>query len=607
MANEREFVIYISSTVDDLTEERATALRIASMHGRVVMTRGADIAPVVQKCIDDVRGCDVYVGIVGLRYGWPPPIPSNAELKSITEMEYDACGETIPRLVFVKERRSIKAVSPFMDDALAPVLAFRKRVQEGIAHTAFPFDDDDKENEQQHFSLKLDQALAAAKVEFKRLWSDSGGAMGGGGRPRKDLLRAVALVGVTGDDDAIERARQVDDPGFACTSLPLNKPEWEVELDRCLRAGQSACLLIGPAGLDRLIAEKEAALAAVLADAKLCARPIFLALAGVAPDKPPGSWSDGVPIEVKALPWSAQDAQAVLGSVIRAIDNREPRLEPIGNADLDALRQRLYAMATLRSPLQKVALPIVIATPDRAEISALLEAGRPAFEGYPDKSVRRFRKDELARLERALKRADPGWADRSYADERLLARCFGPRHPPALELVLDAIRNINEAGIGTRERRLLQRMRIVPRLYRFDDLIGGDKARSATVLDAALAGALVVIDELSLLHPRLLSAVEPLLDQPRTAAVSIGASDPTHSDTDQLLNKLSFLNVGEFLRRFVTERDPRCEVAVNSVQRLERWIRMVIPEMLALGDAGEASRDLVRKSTQMLGPTAGLP
>ena len=103
MADAREFVIYISSTVDDLKDERETALRVASEFGPVLMTRRADVVPVVQACIDDVRKSDVYVGIVAMRYGWQPDKAIDPESKSITELEYDACGDTIPRLVFVKD------------------------------------------------------------------------------------------------------------------------------------------------------------------------------------------------------------------------------------------------------------------------------------------------------------------------------------------------------------------------------------------------------------------------------------------------------------------------------------------------------------------------
>lgn len=45
---------------------------------------GADPRPPIHKCLSDVAGCDIYIGIIGRRYGWVPP----GSTHSITEQEY---------------------------------------------------------------------------------------------------------------------------------------------------------------------------------------------------------------------------------------------------------------------------------------------------------------------------------------------------------------------------------------------------------------------------------------------------------------------------------------------------------------------------------------
>ncbi len=607
MAASRAFRIYISSTVDDLKDERGVAERIAARHGEVRLTRRADSAPVVEACLRDVRESDVYVCIVGMRYGWQPDATLNPEGKSITELEYDACGDRIPRLVFVKDG-PIRPKPPFQDDDTTRIRAFRARVQAGVQHTAYPFDDDDADKEK-GFALKLDQALTAEKARFLQKWGEMGGALGGAGRPREDLLRAVALVGLEGDDDAlISLARSAGETGVRCSTLRLDEVDWWTELDRRFRRAQSPSLLLSATGLQRLAAEPaRTRIATLLKAARAAVRPVTLALAGVDAQALPAAWADGLPVALGAPPTSAPAARTMLEALVRAIDASSPALPPGGDAASDSLHHAWHALASRRSAADKVALPVVIVAPTASEMSSLAGPKRAGFSGYEKALRRRQRIEDFRRLQPERRLREAGWPANTYGDDRTLWRCFGPGFPPALALVLAALKAINEAQVGSRERRLLPQLRVVPRLYRFEDLLEGATAGPGkALLDATAAGALVVVDEFALLHPGLREAAEPLLDQPRTAAVSVCLSDPTQTPSAELLDEDSFLRVGQFLRRYKTERDPRCEVAVNSLHRLERWVRLVVPEMLALGDAGEALPALASRVPELLSPTSGL-
>jgi hypothetical protein len=105
MTTRREFVVYLSSTLIDLERERDVALKTVAEFGRVTMSFRASEEGVVATCIGDVRKCDLYIGILGQRYGYVPP-ENNPEEKSITELEYEACCTPglpqIPRLMFIK-------------------------------------------------------------------------------------------------------------------------------------------------------------------------------------------------------------------------------------------------------------------------------------------------------------------------------------------------------------------------------------------------------------------------------------------------------------------------------------------------------------------------
>ena len=52
----------------------------------------------LEKCLDDVRNCQIYLGIVARRYGYRPPDHD----KSVTELEYEeALKAGLPCLIFL--------------------------------------------------------------------------------------------------------------------------------------------------------------------------------------------------------------------------------------------------------------------------------------------------------------------------------------------------------------------------------------------------------------------------------------------------------------------------------------------------------------------------
>ncbi len=91
--------VYLSSTLNDLQDERA-AVRAALQHKCLVIeSYSADERTVRESCLADVAKCDLYIGILGLRYGHCP----DGGL-SITELEFDeAVAGKLPQLIFIKK------------------------------------------------------------------------------------------------------------------------------------------------------------------------------------------------------------------------------------------------------------------------------------------------------------------------------------------------------------------------------------------------------------------------------------------------------------------------------------------------------------------------
>jgi hypothetical protein len=112
--------IYLSSTYEDLKEYREVVYKALRKGGYNVIAMedyvATDQRP-VDKCLKDVRGVDIYVGIFAFRYGYiPPETHGNPNKLSITELEFRH-AETLkkPCLTFVVNES--KAWPPMFDDA----------------------------------------------------------------------------------------------------------------------------------------------------------------------------------------------------------------------------------------------------------------------------------------------------------------------------------------------------------------------------------------------------------------------------------------------------------------------------------------------------------
>ena len=131
--------VYVSSTIADLTEERRAVLdwlRLA--RHQAVDSYLPDSDTVRDSCLDDVAACDLYVLIVGHRYGFQPP-EGNPEGLSITQLEFRRAGQCgIPRVALLRTSSPDVRVSDLLDPARAPlVLGFRDEVAREVRPAEF--------------------------------------------------------------------------------------------------------------------------------------------------------------------------------------------------------------------------------------------------------------------------------------------------------------------------------------------------------------------------------------------------------------------------------------------------------------------------------------
>lgn len=133
--------VYVSSTYQDLQEFRrevAETLQKAGYEVVAMETYTATDERPVDKCLADVRECDVYVGIIAWRYGFIPP----GYDRSITELEYrEATQAGKPRLMFLADRKAAWPIDQVDLDAKPQWERFRGELEK--AHVVAYFETPD--------------------------------------------------------------------------------------------------------------------------------------------------------------------------------------------------------------------------------------------------------------------------------------------------------------------------------------------------------------------------------------------------------------------------------------------------------------------------------
>jgi Domain of unknown function (DUF4062) len=131
--------VYVSSTVADLKRERRAVMDwlVAAGHQPVhsYLPNGDTVR---DSCLDDVDTSDLYVLILGHRYGFRPA-EDNLEGLSITHLEFRRAGESgIPRIALLRTSIPDVSLSDLADpQRLAMVSAFREEVGRAVRPAEF--------------------------------------------------------------------------------------------------------------------------------------------------------------------------------------------------------------------------------------------------------------------------------------------------------------------------------------------------------------------------------------------------------------------------------------------------------------------------------------
>ena len=131
--------VYVSSTVADLKRERRAVMEwlVAAGH-QPVHSYLPNSDTVRDSCLEDVDSCDLYVLILGHRYGFQPS-EDNPEGLSITRLEFRRAGQSgKPRIALLRTSIPDVSLSDLADPhRLALVSAFREEVAREVRPAEF--------------------------------------------------------------------------------------------------------------------------------------------------------------------------------------------------------------------------------------------------------------------------------------------------------------------------------------------------------------------------------------------------------------------------------------------------------------------------------------
>jgi Domain of unknown function (DUF4062)/Tetratricopeptide repeat len=131
--------VYVSSTVADLKPERQAVLDwLRAARHQAVDSYLPDSDTVRESCLDEVGICDLYVLILGHRYGFVPADDNPGGL-SITQLEFRRAGECgIPRVALLRTSIPDERLSDLQDPARAALVwAFRAEVSGAVRPAEF--------------------------------------------------------------------------------------------------------------------------------------------------------------------------------------------------------------------------------------------------------------------------------------------------------------------------------------------------------------------------------------------------------------------------------------------------------------------------------------
>jgi hypothetical protein len=548
--------IYLSSTYGDLVEYRETVVRalrtLENAEIRAMEDYVARDERPLDKCLQDVGWCDVYIGIFAHRYGHIPS-EKNPQGKSITELEYRRAVEAGKyKLLFLLDEQT--AWKPGFSDWYTKEGEQGERVhrlrdeisQEKLV--SFFQNPDQLASRVLAAVANYDEQHRPRSVSLETQLNPETPAL----QPRELKTHLLLCYYETDTNLADALASSLRARGWntllAPRALHARQPVDFQRLETTLRQCHMACVVLSDRALARL--SEEPAHSQRILD-MLRARTGWL-------------------IAASRNPLNAGQSRRLGFSDVLELSAWQPGATLPDNALL-SIDQALSAAVPV-TDIHTIGLPFTVLAMTHSEAQALVEQPEMIEQELGSQALEQFRT-----LQADLERNGVTSFAKRYADDREGWQPFGEPSCTIQTLIGEIVSALNHSyhpGLRGRAIKIQH--------YPFDALVNKEPVLSMIYRNIAQTGCVVVLDELSLYHPRLRTALlaSSFASSPQVAMVTIAPLNPYRLPPYNQIESELRRRLAAAFDRFALDYDPQCEFSVGDERRFKRWLHSSIPQTL---------------------------
>jgi len=552
--------IYISSTYSDLVEHREAVYRTLRRNGHNAIAMedyvAIDKRP-LDKCLEDVASCDIYVGIFAWRYGYIPKEDNPAQ-KSITELEFrHAVANGIDCLIFLmdedhpwpparmakneEERGQIEALrAEFSNDF---TVSFFKRPENlaNLVGTAVSTWEKEQQKEEQANSEQTSEASRRISQPEPQ--------------PREIIYHALLTYADTDLDFIKQLSEQLETRGRRLLLSPRalfakDRRTFET-LEQEVRQCHTAIIVLSDTLLSQIETQPKD-IQRILDTLQTRTGHVILI--------------------AKSQETLKRTADMYFSAVIDASswdpDSSSSKIELISNVD-----QAIAAgCPTIRG--RNVGVPFIVIAMNNQEADELFHEDIIKQESGIKTA------DQFHALIKAVN-IEPDTFIKRYQTIREEWCPFNQNkqedHHTIREVIAAVVNFLNTAHTG----QLLGR-RIKIQHYPFNAILNREMEFSRIYQEIATTGCVVVVDEFSMFHPTIRKsfATSPLASSTQVAIATISPFDPFRASSQLVLGSELETHLAVAIDRYIYDFDPQCEFGVGNEHLLKRWLHNSLPRTL---------------------------